>query len=89
MELDTFRFHLTELLAPVRHWPKYDLSSKRHIRCTPQTLYTLCSFVENDIPMLPYFKWSNSEVLTWIEKIGYPQYKVCKYHSVTRSTTRL
>lgn len=77
MELDTFRFKLPEFLTPVRHWPKYDLTSKRHVRCTPQTLYTLCSFVKDDFPMLSHFKWSNAEVLEWIEQLGYPQYKVC------------
>lgn len=67
-------FHVTELLRQRNDLPCGYVSRK--LWATPDPLIMLAAFVCNDIPELQCFKWTNQRVLQWIEKLGFPQYRV-------------
>lgn len=74
MEFDKIHFQLNESLRPRRRFPRNWVSRTKW--ATPEPLYMLCSHVVNYLPEEPAFKWNNMHVLQWIERLGFPQYRV-------------
>lgn len=74
MEFDKIHFKLNKWLQPVHKLPLGHVSVIK--QATPEPLYVLCSHVCDDLPLPEAFKWNNMHVLQWIERLGFPQYRV-------------
>lgn len=72
MEFDKIHFQLNKLLEPKQKF-------KKSWTMPPDTLFFTTSLENDKIPLNSYFKWKNMDVLMWIEKLGFPQYRVSYY----------
>lgn len=72
-----FKFSIDKYLKSGRRPISHQISRPgRRGWATPEPLRWLCQLVVNNLPLPPQFKWTNMDVLVWIEKLGFPQYRV-------------
>lgn len=48
-------------------------ASKKNFK-SPESFITLCGYIVNELDLPIQLKWTNYDVLEWVEKLGFPQY---------------
>lgn len=75
--MESFKFKLDPLFQTdiKSSKKKYVNKPPRATWVTPHNLSNLTQNISDFAPLPEAFKWSNKDVLKWIEKLGFPQYK--------------
>lgn len=86
MPFDEVKFKLIPMLTKL---PAVPYQPPRRFWTTPDKLYIICEHMVNSRLLPKVFCWTNIDVILWIDRLGFPQYRLTFYENMINGRTLL